>query len=115
MLEITLDGGAELIRRAEKAGPVVKLAVAQEIERTALKITRTAKRNAPVDTGYLRNNISNQRVSLFAQKVEARAEYSGHVNFGTKNQRANPFFSTAVQSEGSSLKTSLRTALRGKL
>lgn len=115
MIEINVTGTAALIRRAEKAPANVQRAVSQEIERTALKIHRRAKQGAPVDTGYLRNSINNQRMGILSQKVQARAEYAGHVNFGTRRQKKQPFFSGAVDEGTRGFESRLRVALRGKI
>ena len=51
---------------------------------------------APVDTAFMKSNIivtniegGNTRASA---EVESRADYSGYVNGGTRNQAPRPFF-----------------------
>lgn len=57
-----------------------------------------AKIKAPVDTGNLRKNIgydldpSGKDVELFSN-----APYSGFVEFGTRYQRAQPYFMPAIR------------------
>ena len=56
-----------------------------------------AKRKAPVDTGNLRSNIGFER-SADGKSVEvfANAPYSGYVEFGTRFQKAQPYFRPAI-------------------
>ena len=59
--------------------------------------SNNAKRNAPVDTGNLRGQIGFER-SPNGKSVEvfANAPYSGYVEFGTRYQRAQPYFRPAI-------------------
>jgi|SRR5215217_6177830 len=58
--------------------------------------------DAPVVTGLLRDNIDITSVSAEQLVIEAQADYSGFVEFGTIFQRAQPYFSPAVNSFGKS-------------
>ena len=59
--------------------------------------SNSAKRSAPVDTGNLRSQIGFER-SPDGKSVEvfANAPYSGFVEFGTRYQRAQPYFRPAI-------------------
>lgn len=69
----------------------------------ALKIagaeaSNEAKRKAPVDTGKLRSNIGFERLPDGKSiEVFSNAEYSGYVEFGTRFQNAQPYFTPAVR------------------
>ena len=54
------------------------------------------KKNAPVDTGFLRGNIVYS-ISGTKAEIESQASYSGFVNYGTNKMAARAFFSDAVE------------------
>lgn len=60
------------------------------IDKNGLSIVREIKRPPiPVDTGNLRNNVVyNSR----EKAIESKAPYSGFLEFGTKFQKAQPYF-----------------------
>lgn len=106
--------GAEAIRRAfRNMGPKIRSAVNREVVRSALNIQGAAKRNAPVDTGRLRNSIAaadseallseNGEGRLSADTTEAvigtRVSYAPFVEFGTRHQEAQPFLVSAWEAE----------------
>ena len=68
------------------------------LKTAAANASNEAKRTAPVDTGNLRLNIGYQR-SPDGKSVEvfANAPYSGYVEFGTRYQRAQPYFMPAIR------------------
>ena len=53
--------------------------------------------SAPVDTGFLRSNISGQVTGKSSAMVQSTAFYSGFVNFGTRYMNAQPYFSDGVE------------------
>jgi len=67
------------------------------LKSAAATASNTAKRSAPVDTGNLRSQIGFER-SPDGKSVEvfANAPYSGYVEFGTRYQRAQPYFRPAI-------------------
>lgn len=58
--------------------------------------------NAPVITGFLRDNIQITSEDDKEITIESQADYSGFVEFGTIYQRAQPFFSPPVNTFGKS-------------
>jgi HK97 gp10 family phage protein len=64
------------------------------IDRNGLSIVREIKRPPiPVDTGNLRNNVVyNAR----EKAIESKAPYSGFLEFGTKFQKAQPYFYSKI-------------------
>lgn len=106
--------GAEAIRRAfRNLSPKLRAAVNREVVRSALNIQSAAKRNCPVDTGRLRNSIAaadseallteNGEGRLSPDTTEAvigtRVSYAPFVEFGTRNQEAQPFLVPAWEDE----------------
>lgn len=82
-----------------------------EAASSAMKVTTgqvqaTAKQVAPKRTGYMANNISVEPVKKTATSVtgtvNAKADYSSFVEFGTYKMAAEPFMRPAV-SAGQSL------------
>jgi HK97 gp10 family phage protein len=65
------------------------------LNQVARNTTDTMKKNAPVKTGFLRNNIS-YTVSGTKATIDSKATYSGFVNYGTSKMAARAFFSNAV-------------------
>lgn len=57
--------------------------VGDEINASALTIQNSAKRLAPVDLGFLRNNIALVPIGDLTFAVEASAKYSPYIEFGT--------------------------------
>lgn len=68
------------------------------LKKAAKTAVNNAKRNAPVDTGKLRDNIGYEMV-LEHKRVEvfSNAEYSGYVEFGTRRQKQKPYFRPAIR------------------
>jgi len=75
--------------------------VADVLNEGAESCVSLAKQLAPVDTGFMRDNISqteeatadNLRVAM-----ESEADYSVFVEYGTVNMEAQPFFTPAFES-----------------
>jgi len=65
------------------------------IEDVTVILTKEAKKEAPVRTGYLRASIKN-RVDKMKAWVRAFAPYAKYVEYGTMYQSSNPFFRRAV-------------------
>jgi HK97 gp10 family phage protein len=57
--------------------------LSNEINASALKIQKDAKRAAPVDNGFLRNNIALTKDTDLTFTVESKAKYSPYIEFGT--------------------------------
>lgn len=76
-----------------------------EATRSAMKSTlskaqEVSKRNARVDTGYMRNNIDIDYIRVSGSTVTgryvARAEYSSYNEYGTYKMSAKPFIRVGV-------------------
>jgi HK97 gp10 family phage protein len=65
------------------------------VRKTAFAIEATAKANAPVDTGALRNSISTDHRALSAE-VGPTVEYAIWVEGGTSRMAPQPFLGPAV-------------------
>ena len=65
----------------------------------AKRIGVLARRNAPKKTRWLMRNIVAVRISRTSSEVQANAEYSGWVEFGTRKMKARPYMRPAVDQE----------------
>lgn len=95
-----LQVGAEYKKRASRA-----------VDRTAKRIGKIAQGNAPVRTGNLKNSLQIE-VSYLAAFVGFTAEYAAYVNYGTRRQAANPFFTAAMFQAAAVFEEELKAELR---
>ena len=79
------------------------------IDKNGLSIVREIKRPPiPVDTGNLRNNVVyNAR----EKAIESKAPYSGFLEFGTKFQKAQPYFYSKINTGLKKLVLDLNNAI----
>ncbi|MES5423775.1 HK97-gp10 family putative phage morphogenesis protein [Lacticaseibacillus paracasei] len=81
------------------AGATIE-AAASAMKITTGQVQATAKQAAPKRTGYMANNISVEPVKKTATSVtgtvNAKADYSSFVEFGTYKMSAQPFMRPAV-------------------
>lgn len=95
-------GDVELIDHLNrKAGTVGALAAAA-LRKTASDITRTAKTNAPVDTGNLRASIGatitgDGRTGTMRAEIGPTAVYGAYVETGTSRMAGQPYLFPAVE------------------
>lgn len=71
---------------------------AQElIDKTTFDVEATAKQNAPVLTGFMKNSIASVTGRL-KNFVSVGAEYAIYVELGTRHRSAHPFLVPALES-----------------
>lgn len=73
----------------------------------ASRIAETARANAPVASGKLRDSISASE-----GEVNVGVDYALFVEIGTENQAAQPFLSPAVQDHADDYATALKGNLK---
>ncbi len=87
----------ELTWNGEKITNNVNLGTIKALIRSINVVDASAKLNTPVDTGLLR--ASNMKAvdtkTLIATEVN-NTEYAPHIEFGTRYQKAQPFFRRAL-------------------
>jgi len=81
--------------------PKVALGATKSAMKSTLsKAQEVSKRNARVDTGYMRNNIDIDYIKSSGSKITgryvARAEYSSYNEYGTYKMSAKPFIRVGV-------------------
>lgn len=92
------------IQRALRAIKFYQTEVKEEIQKavalSAFKVQKDAKENTPVDTGRLRSSIAvDFTIDRLGAEIGTNVEYAPHVEFGTKNQNAQPFLYPAWEAE----------------
>lgn len=55
-----------------------------ELQAASVEMSQLAKNAAPVNLGFLKNNISDRKVSDLNYEFVSQADYSAYVEFGTK-------------------------------
>jgi HK97 gp10 family phage protein len=87
---------AGLERKAEAATFLIRGAV----RKTTADVAADAKRLAPVDTGFLRSSIqtsaAGSNANIAQGIVQAQADYSKYLEFGTSTSAPQPFMSPAL-------------------
>ncbi|HEY7864380.1 MAG TPA: HK97-gp10 family putative phage morphogenesis protein [Psychromonas sp.] len=96
-LEIDSSDLKALRRKVRDLRAIDEKGLSGALKAAGAAASNDAKRSAPVDTGNLRGQIGFER-SPDGKSVEvfANAPYSGYVEFGTRYQRAQPYFRPAI-------------------
>lgn len=89
-ITISLDGVDKLLRNIKSYSKDITDEVDSEIAASAEEMAQISKRLAPVNLGYLRNNISASRLGYLAMEFVSQAEYSPFLEFGTKTKVSIP-------------------------
>lgn len=80
----------------------------------AERIADIARGLAPVDTGWMRDNIKAVHLSKYSQVV-ANAKYSGYVEFGTYKMAAQPYMRPAVAEHQKEILNAVAEAMIGEM
>ncbi len=92
-----LSASVRVVRSVTGQYPLAMRREAVRIVLESLRIgEQAAKRDAPVRTGFMRNNIETEPRGMDGS-LWSRASYSAHVNFGTRFMGARPFFTTGAK------------------
>lgn len=92
--------------------------VVSDLQKTVINgmyaIQKDAKLACPVDTGRLRSSIQTDfkagHVEIIGE-VYTNVEYAPHVNYGTRYQRAQPFFDKAFERNKGKIEQAMSDAL----
>lgn len=104
MTDISISGGGEFAEFADElraAAADVDEVVDRAVKETALEVERSAKQNAPVDTGTLRSSIETAPSGVGEYLVGTNIEYAPDVEFGTDPHVITPDEADALAFEGS--------------
>lgn len=83
--------------RAAKAREAAEALANQRAALKAQQVRNEAVKNAPVDSGRLRQSISVQKMNEGAYRVGTNVEYALWVEFGTRRRPATPFLRPAAE------------------
>lgn len=98
-VKVKFKGLNAFILGVEKQPAKVKQEVGNIIYETALRVEKSAKKRAPVDTGFLRDNIAASKVDALTSRIDSFAPYSVYLEKGTRFMDAQPFFQPAINME----------------
>lgn len=84
------------------------------VKNTGEEMKYRAKKYAPVDTWFMHDSIFAFHSNMSAE-VHSTATYSGYVNFGTRFQYKQPFFSTAFDEMEKVFKKNMDDVMKGEL
>ena len=92
---IELKGDLELLAVLNKSNSQIHNATMKALKNNTEKTMQQAKKNAPVDTGFLKNNIVS-RYEGMSGIIHSQSAYSGFQEFGTRYQSGTPFIRPAL-------------------
>jgi HK97 gp10 family phage protein len=88
--------------------------IAEILNEGADSCVSLAKQLAPVDTGFMKENIAQTEEATpdhLKVTMESSADYSAFVEYGTVNMEAQPFMTPAFESARRQVNNGLRKAL----
>jgi len=86
MVKVNLIGFKELQAKLKKAPDVLKKEAGAEIQFAAQDFRTRAIRSAPADVGFLRGQITVNRLGEMSAEVVSGSQYSAYMEFGTKGK-----------------------------
>lgn len=93
----------------------VRKNIAETLNEGAESCVSLAKQLAPVDTGFMRENIEQTDIASaenLKATIESGADYSVFVEYGTVNMEAQPFMTPAFESARRQVNNNLLRVLR---
>lgn len=89
--------------------------ISEVLNEGAASAVSIGKQLAPVDTGFMRDNITQTDEATpnsLRSAIESGADYSVFVEYGTINQDAQPFFTPAFESARRQVNNELKRVLQ---
>ena len=93
---VELKGDLELLAVLNKSNSQIRNATMRALKNNTEKTMQQAKKNAPVDTGFLKNNIVT-RYEDMSGIIHSQAGYSAYQEYSTRYQSGTPFMRPALQ------------------
>lgn len=93
----------------------VREGIVEELNSGAESMVSLAKQLAPVDTGFLRDNIVQTEVATLGHMrvmVESQAPYGQYVEYGTIDSEAQPHMTPAYESARRQVTNGIVNAMR---
>lgn len=110
---IVLENDKEFIKLLKKASKKFPETTSKVIKNNTEKGKELAASRAPVDTSFLKQNISSGYPNKLTGLIVSGALYSGYVNFGTRFMTAQPYFTDMWDETMDQTKKDLKEVLRG--
>ena len=111
MAEIKFEGIAKLNKGLKKRMDMS--AVKTVVKKNGSEMQKKAQRNAPVDTGNLKNNIGLEiSDGGMTATVESTADYSVYVELGTRLMEAQPYMKPAFEERKKQFEKDLQKLVR---
>lgn len=111
MAEIKFEGIAKLNKGLKERMDMS--AVKTAVKKNGSDMQKKAQRNAPVDTGNLKNNIGLEiSDGGMTATVEPTAEYAPYVELGTRFMEAQPFLKPAFEEQKKQFEKDLKELVR---
>lgn len=111
MATLKIEGIAKLNKGLKKRMDMS--AVKDTVKLNGSEMQKKAQRNAPVDTGNLKNNIGLEiSDGGMTATVEPTAEYAPYVELGTRFMEAQPFLKPAFEEQKKQFEKDLQKLVR---
>ena len=120
-MSIRFIGAEKFIKDVNNKSQETQQAIGKIVQETASNIERKAKQKAPVSKsitnksgkvthvgGFMRSKIYSEKIDDLTAEAGSKADYSVYVDKGTRYQKAQPFFTPAVESERAQFKKKIK-------
>lgn len=107
-MSIRFIGAEKFIKDVNNKSQATQQAIGKIVQETASNIERKAKQKAKVRTGEMRGRIYSEKIDDLTAEAGSKADYSVYVDKGTRYQKAQPFFTPAVESERAQFKKKIK-------
>ena len=83
------------------------------VKKNGAQLQKTAQKNAPTDTGNLRQKIALEIIDGGkTAEVESTAEYGAYVELGTRFMKAQPYLKPAFEEQKEKFKADMKELVR---
>lgn len=83
------------------------------VKKNGVQLQKTAQKNAPIDTGNLRQKITLEITDGGkTAEVESTAEYGAYVELGTRFMKAQPYLKPAFEEQKEKFKADMKELVR---
>jgi len=110
-LKVKVQNIDKVIKNMDKYNDEIQDKIKQVLADGGMKIQTEAQSRAPVRTGTLRASIEYKPEGMQVQVV-ATADYAAFVEFGTRNQEAQPFLTPAFELVAPRIERAIQEALK---
>lgn len=112
MIQINVEGQDEVRRLIEKAAKLYPEEAKKGVTLACIKVEKSAKQNAPVDTGRLKASITHKVDGLMGV-VGSDVEYAPYIELGTQRMKAQPYLRPALYDNKSNIIKIFTDVLKG--